>query len=104
MLELKKNEDFFDADGNFDWEGYEATCPKILRSPNPHIKVKDPQHRVFCREPYAQEMYNKMIGHMEENELEKDNNKIKKTIINSIPKNYDDNNLNFYQVLFYLYA
>ena len=69
MLELKKNEDFFDADGNFDWEGYEATCPKVLRSPNPHIKVKDPQHRVFCREPYAQEMYNKMIGHMEENDI-----------------------------------
>ena len=66
MIELKSNEDFFDADGNFDWEGYEATCPKVLRSPNPHVKVKDPQHRVFCREPYAQEMYNKLIGHMEE--------------------------------------
>ena len=32
------------------------------------------------------------------NELEKDNNKIKKTIINSIPKDYDDNNLNFYRL------
>jgi len=69
MTELKANEDFFDADGNFDWEGYEATCPKVLRSPNPHIKVKDPSPRVFCREPYAQEMYNKMIGHMEENDI-----------------------------------
>ena len=69
MIELKANEDFFDADGNFDWEGYEATCPKILRKPNPHIKVKDPLHKVYCREPYAQEMYNKMIGHMEDNDI-----------------------------------
>ena len=69
MIELKANEDFFDADGNFDWEGYEATCPKILRKPNPHIKVKDPNHKVFCREPYAQEMYNKLIGHMEDNDI-----------------------------------
>ena len=69
MIELKANEDFFDADGNFDWEGYEATCPKVLRTPNPHIKVKDPLHKVYCREPYAQEMYNKMIGHMEENDI-----------------------------------
>jgi ribosomal protein S1 len=66
MIELKSNEDFFDSKGNFDWEGYEATCPKVLRKPNPHVKVKDPNHRVFCREPYAQEMYNKLIGHMEE--------------------------------------
>ena len=69
MTELKANEDFFDADGNFDWEGYEATCPKVLRSPNPHVKVKDAQHRVVCREPYAQEMYNKLIGHMEEHDI-----------------------------------
>ena len=32
------------------------------------------------------------------NELEKDSNKIKKTISNSIPKDYDDNNLNFYRL------
>ncbi len=69
MIELKSNADFFDADGNFDWEGYEATCPKVLRTPNPHIKVKDPSHKVFCREPYAQETYNKMIGHMEEHDI-----------------------------------
>jgi small subunit ribosomal protein S1 len=66
MIELKSNEDFFDADGNFDWDGYEATCPKVLRTPNPHIKTKDPSHKVFCREPYAQDLYNKMIDHMEE--------------------------------------
>ena len=69
MIVEKSNADFFDADGNFDWEGYEATCPKVLRQPNPHVKVKDPLHKVFCREPYAQEMYNKMIGHIEENDI-----------------------------------
>ena len=66
MIE-KQNADFFDKDGNFDWDGYESTCPKVLRTPNPHIKVVDPKHKVFSREPYAQEMYNKLVGHMEEN-------------------------------------
>ena len=69
MIVEKSNAEYFDADGNFDWEGYESTCPKVLRTPNPHIKVKDPLHKVFCREPYAQEMYNKMIGHIEENDI-----------------------------------
>ena len=69
MIAEKSGADFFDADGNFDWEGYEATCPKVLRTPNPHVKVKDKSHKVFCREPYAQEVYNKMIGHIEENDI-----------------------------------
>ena len=67
MIE-KQNAEWFDADGNFDWDGYESTCPKVLRSPNPHVKVKDRTHRVFCREPYAQEMYNALIGHIEEHD------------------------------------
>tara|TARA_B100001093_G_scaffold379307_1_gene364670 strand:+ start:7950 stop:9149 length:1200 start_codon:yes stop_codon:yes gene_type:complete len=69
MIVLKSNEDFFDSDGNFDWDGYEATCPKVLRTPNPHVKVKDPKHKVYSREPYAQETYNRMIGHIEEHDI-----------------------------------
>ena len=68
MIE-KQNADFFDKDGNFDWEGYESTCPKVLRTPNPHIKVVNYKHKVYSREPYAQEMYNKMVGHIEENNI-----------------------------------
>jgi len=68
MIE-KQNAEFFDKDGNFDWDGYESTCPKILRTPNPRIKVVDPKHKVYSREPYAQEMYNKMVGHIEENNV-----------------------------------
>jgi len=68
MIE-KQNADFFDKDGNFDWDGYESTCPKILRTPNPHIKVVKDKHKVYSREPYAQEMYNKLIGHIEENDI-----------------------------------
>jgi small subunit ribosomal protein S1 len=67
MIE-KQNADFFDKDGNFDWDGYESTCPKVLRTPNPHIKVVNDKHKVYSREPYAQEMYNKLIGHIEEND------------------------------------
>lgn len=68
MIE-KQNADFFDKDGNFDWEGYESTCPRVLRTPNPHIKVVNPKHKVYSREPYAQDMYNKMVGHIEENDI-----------------------------------
>ena len=68
MIE-KQNADFFDKDGNFDWEGYESTCPKVLRTPNPHIKVIDEKHKVYSREPYAQDMYNKMVGHIEEHDI-----------------------------------
>lgn len=68
MIE-KQNADFFDKDGNFDWDGYESTCPKVLRTPNPHIKVVSDKHKVFSREPYAQEMYNKLVGHIEENDI-----------------------------------
>lgn len=68
MIE-KQNADFFDKDGNFDWDGYESTCPKVLRTPNPHIKVVNEKHKVYSREPYAQEMYNKLVGHIEENDI-----------------------------------
>ena len=68
MIE-KQNADFFDKDGNFDWEGYESTCPKVLRTPNPHIKVVNDKHKVYSREPYAQDMYNRMVGHIEENDI-----------------------------------
>lgn len=68
MIE-KQNADFFDKDGNFDWDGYESTCPKVLRTPNPHIKVVNDKHKVYSREPYAQEMYNKLVGHIEENNI-----------------------------------
>ena len=68
MIE-KQNADFFDKDGNFDWDGYESTCPKVLRTPNPHIKVVSDKHKVYSREPYAQDMYNRMVGHIEENDI-----------------------------------
>ena len=68
MIE-KQNADWFDKDGNFDWEGYESTCPRVLRTPNPHIKVIDEKHKVYSREPYAQDMYNKMVGHIEEHDI-----------------------------------
>lgn len=68
MIE-KQNADFFDKDGNFDWDGYESTCPRVLRTPNPHIKVVNDKHKVYSREPYAQDMYNRMVGHIEENDI-----------------------------------
>lgn len=31
-------EDYHDQEGNFDWDAYEATCPKRIRKHNPKIK------------------------------------------------------------------
>ena len=47
---------FYNEDGEFLWDAYEATCPSHTRHPNPHIKT---QHgdKVYSREPYAQEFY-----------------------------------------------
>jgi small subunit ribosomal protein S1 len=63
----KSDAEWFDTNGNFDWDGYEATCPSVIRKGNPHIKTKDPKHKVFCRESYAQELYDKYNKHYEDN-------------------------------------
>ena len=49
-------DDYYDADGNFMWDAYEATCPSKTRKPNPHIKTRNGD-KVYSRESYAQEMY-----------------------------------------------
>lgn len=44
---------------DFDWDAHMAECPTNFRKPNPHVKTKH-GHKVYCREPYAQEMYDLM--------------------------------------------
>jgi len=58
ISEEPKNEhsEFYDSDGNFIWEAYEATCVSHTRKPNPHIKTQKGD-KVYSREDYAQEMY-----------------------------------------------
>lgn len=51
--------EFYDENGEFLWEKYESTCPTQNRKPNPHVKTQDGDV-VFSREPYAQELYDKM--------------------------------------------
>ncbi len=53
---------YFNETGEFDWDGYEATCPSRTKKHNPHIKTKNGD-KVFSREPYAQELYNLMNTH-----------------------------------------
>ena len=50
---------FYDENGEFMWDAYEATCPSKTRKPNPHIKTKKGD-RVYSRESYAQELYDLM--------------------------------------------
>ena len=51
--------EFYDDNGEFLWEAYEGTCPTRNRTPNPHIKTNNGD-KVYSREPYAQELYDKM--------------------------------------------
>ena len=51
--------EFYDENGEFLWEKYESTCPTQNWKPNPHVKTQDGDI-VFSREPYAQELYDKM--------------------------------------------
>lgn len=51
--------EFYDENGEFLWEKYEGTCPTQYRKPNPHIKTNNGD-KVYSREPYAQELYDKM--------------------------------------------
>lgn len=51
-----EHSEFYDSDGNFIWEAYEATCVSHTRKPNPHIKTQKGD-KVYSREDYAQEMY-----------------------------------------------
>ena len=61
-LEKKEEEnsdpfaEFYDENGEFQWDAYTADCPKTIRTHNPHVKVQG-NDKVFSREPYAQEMY-----------------------------------------------
>ena len=59
---------YFNEAGEFDWDGYEATCPSRTRKPNPHIKTQNGD-KVYSRESYAQELYNIMINHKSINVL-----------------------------------
>jgi len=54
--------EFYDDSGEFLWDEYESTCPSRYRHHNPHIKTKNGD-KVFSREPYAQELYDRMENH-----------------------------------------
>jgi small subunit ribosomal protein S1 len=51
-----QDSEYFDSDGNFQWDSYEASCPSAARKQNPHIKPKRGE-RIYSRESYAQELY-----------------------------------------------
>lgn len=55
-VQEEETESYYDENGVFMWDAYEATCPSRTKKPNQHIKT---QHgdKVFSRESYAQEFY-----------------------------------------------
>lgn len=46
---------------DFNWNSHVEDCPSTRKKRNSHVKVKD-GHRVYSREPYAQELYDLMEG------------------------------------------
>ena len=56
------SDDYYDEEGNFMWDAYEASCPSKTRKPNPHIKTRNGD-KVYSRESYAQEMYDKLTAY-----------------------------------------
>lgn len=56
---------FYDENGEFMWDAYEATCVTRTRKPNPHIKTQRGD-KVYSREAYAQEMYDILTEHSPE--------------------------------------
>jgi small subunit ribosomal protein S1 len=55
-------DDFFNDKGEFDWEGYEATCPSRARNHN--SKVNAPRGvKILSKEPYAQDFLNAILGY-----------------------------------------
>jgi len=56
------SDDYYDEEGNFMWDAYEASCPSKTKKHNPHIKTMNGD-KVFSRESYAQEMYDILTAH-----------------------------------------
>lgn len=54
--------------GEFDWEGYEATCFSSFKKGNPRVKTKN-NEKVFSFEPYAQEYYDILNNTQHVNDL-----------------------------------
>jgi len=61
--ERVEEESWLNEDGTFDWIGYEATCITHTRKHNQHIKTNNLKDKIYCREPYAQKLYDLYIGH-----------------------------------------
>ncbi len=59
VKEESTQDNWLDENGDFMWEAYESTCITRNRKPNPHVKTKKGD-KVYSREPYAQELYDKM--------------------------------------------
>jgi small subunit ribosomal protein S1 len=56
---MSKKQIVTEGNPDFDWDAHMADCPSAYKKPNPHVKTKD-GHKVYSREPYAQELYNLM--------------------------------------------
>lgn len=54
--------------GEFDWEGYQATCITHTRNANPHVKTSHGE-KVYSKEKYAQELYDLITGHTSTTDL-----------------------------------
>ena len=55
----EKYQGFVTSDGEFDWDGYEATCIKTRKKGNPNVKTQNGD-KVYSWESYAQSFYDRL--------------------------------------------
>jgi len=79
--------EFYDESGEFLWDAYESTCPTRYRKPNPHIKTRDGD-KVYSREPYAQELYDKICDHSVDIKPELFEGEIHEGVIYAVDQNF----------------
>lgn len=87
ITKFSTQENYLDADGNFDWDRYEYENPTRLKH-NPRVKRhpgdKDP---VFCTAPYAQELYELYNGSLTHLKEPKEGSVVQGTVV-SLSKDY----------------
>jgi small subunit ribosomal protein S1 len=95
---------WLDENGDFMWEAYESTCITRNRKPNPHVKTKNGD-KVYSREPYAQELYDKMFEVEANNKFIPDvnNGQILEGVIYGVSSDYITVDVGYRQLVYVKY-
>lgn len=104
VKEESTSDSWLDENGDFMWEAYESTCITRNRKPNPHVKTKNGD-KVYSREPYAQELYDKMFEVEANNKFIPDvnNGQILEGVIYGVSSDYITVDVGYRQLVYVKY-